>query len=59
VQGQEPRRRDHQLLPRLGASDDQTLAAGMLRTAGLGNIRTTTMRAFRAEEMKSVIGKQQ
>jgi uncharacterized protein with GYD domain len=38
------------------APDDQTLAAAMLRTAGLGNIRTTTMRAFRSEEMRSVIG---
>jgi uncharacterized protein with GYD domain len=47
----------HDMVSIVEAPDDQTLAAAMLRTAGLGNIRTTTMRAFRAEEMKSVIGK--
>jgi uncharacterized protein with GYD domain len=39
------------------APDDRTLAAALLSAAGLGNIRTTTLRAFRAEEMRSVIGK--
>ena len=37
------------------APDDQTLAAGLLAVAGQGNIRTTTLRAFNADEMKGVI----
>jgi uncharacterized protein with GYD domain len=47
----------HDMVSIVEAPDDQTLAAAMLRAAGLGNIRTTTMRAFRSDEMKSVIGK--
>ena len=39
------------------APDDQTVTAALLSAAGLGNIRTTTQRAFRAEEMRSVIAK--
>jgi uncharacterized protein with GYD domain len=47
----------HDMVSIVEAPDDQTLAAAMLRASGLGNIRTTTLRAFRAEEMRSVIGK--
>jgi uncharacterized protein with GYD domain len=46
----------HDMVSIVEAPDDETLAAVLLRTATLGNIRTTTMRAFRAEEMRSVIG---
>jgi uncharacterized protein with GYD domain len=47
----------HDMISIVEAPDDQTLAAAMLRAAGQGNIRTTTLRAFRAEEMRSVIDK--
>jgi uncharacterized protein with GYD domain len=47
----------HDMVSIVEAPDDQTLAAAMLRAGGEGNIRTTTLRAFRAEEMRSVIGK--
>jgi uncharacterized protein with GYD domain len=39
------------------AADDETATAGMLRLASGGNVRTTTMRAFTAEEARSVIEK--
>ena len=39
------------------APDDETVAAAMLALAGQGNVRTTTMRAFRPEEMRGVIGR--
>jgi len=39
------------------APDDETATAALLATAGQGNIRTTTLRAFSASEMRSVIGK--
>jgi uncharacterized protein with GYD domain len=39
------------------APDDETMAAAMLALAGAGNIRTTTMRAFTADEMRRVIAK--
>jgi uncharacterized protein with GYD domain len=47
----------HDMVSIVEAPDDQTLAAAMLRVAGLGNVRTTTLRAFSAEEMRGVIGK--
>jgi uncharacterized protein with GYD domain len=39
------------------APDDEAATAALLTTAGFGNIRTTTMRAFNATEMRSVIAK--
>jgi uncharacterized protein with GYD domain len=39
------------------APDDQTLAAGLLAIASAGAIRTTTLRAFTADEMREVISK--
>jgi uncharacterized protein with GYD domain len=35
--------------------DDETAAAALLGIAAQGNIRSTTMRAFNADEMRSVI----
>jgi uncharacterized protein with GYD domain len=35
--------------------DDETATAALLSVAAQGNIRTTTMRAFDADEMRSVI----
>ena len=39
------------------APDDETLAAALLALAAQGNLRTTTLRAFTANEMKGVIAK--
>jgi uncharacterized protein with GYD domain len=47
----------HDIVAIVEASDDQTLAAGLLAVAGQGNIRTTTLRAFSADEMRGVISK--
>jgi uncharacterized protein with GYD domain len=47
----------HDLVGVVEAPDDQTLAAALLTVAGQGNIRTTTLRAFDADEMRSVITK--
>jgi uncharacterized protein with GYD domain len=35
--------------------DDETAAAALLGIAAQGNLRSTTMRAFNADEMRSVI----
>jgi hypothetical protein len=35
----------------------ESLAAALLAVAGQGNIRTTTLRAFTGEEMRTIIGK--
>jgi uncharacterized protein with GYD domain len=37
--------------------DDETATAALLRVGSLGNIRTNTLRVFRAEEMGSIIGR--
>jgi uncharacterized protein with GYD domain len=37
------------------APDDESATAALLATAGQGNIRTTTLRAFSADEMRNVI----
>jgi len=37
------------------AANDETATAALLSVAAQGNIRTTTMRAFSADEMRSVI----
>jgi uncharacterized protein with GYD domain len=47
----------HDIVSVIDAPDDQTLAAGLLAVAGQGNIRTTTLRAFTGDEMRSVIAK--
>jgi uncharacterized protein with GYD domain len=39
------------------AADDETASAGLLRLASQGNLRTTTMRAFSAEEARGVLEK--
>jgi uncharacterized protein with GYD domain len=36
-------------------SDDETATAVALQTGALGNIRTTTMKAFDAEQMNAII----
>ena len=39
------------------APDDETASAALLMLAGEGNLRTLTMRAFSADEMRGVVGK--
>src|SRR5919199_1271340 len=39
------------------APDEETLSAALLKLGGAGNLRTTTMRAFSADEMRGVIQK--
>jgi uncharacterized protein with GYD domain len=47
----------YDLIATLEAPDDETLAAALLALAAQGNLRTTTLRAFTADEMKGVIAK--
>jgi uncharacterized protein with GYD domain len=47
----------HDIVGVVEAPDDETLAAGLLAVAGQGNIRTTTLRAFSADEMRGVVSK--
>lgn len=37
--------------------DDETATAVLLQLGALGNIRTTTMKAFDAEQMRAIIGR--
>ncbi len=48
---------DHDQVSIVDAPDDETLAAAMLKLSSLGSFRTTTLRAFSADEMRSVIAK--
>jgi uncharacterized protein with GYD domain len=41
----------------LEAPDDESVTALLLSTGSLGNVRTTCMRAFNADELAKVIGK--
>jgi uncharacterized protein with GYD domain len=47
----------HDVVCFLEAPDDETLAAALLGVASLGNVRTTTMRAFTLDEMRAVLSK--
>jgi uncharacterized protein with GYD domain len=47
----------YDLVATFEAPDEETLAAALLALAAQGNLRTTTMRAFTAEEMRGVIAK--
>jgi uncharacterized protein with GYD domain len=47
----------HDMVSIVEAPDDQTLAAALLSVAGQGNLRTTTLRAFSADEMRGVVSK--
>lgn len=48
---------NHDIVAVLEAPDGETLAAALLAVASQGNIRTTTLRALSAEEMRGVIEK--
>ncbi len=45
----------HDVVAILEAPDDESVSAALLALAGAGNLRTTTMRAFTADEMRGVI----
>jgi uncharacterized protein with GYD domain len=45
----------HDIVAILEAPDDESVAAGLLAVAAQGNIRSQTMRAFSADEMRGVI----
>ena|SRR5689334_14201161 len=45
----------HDMVTIVDAPDDETLSSLLLSNVSLGNFRTTTLRAFSAEEMRSVI----
>ena len=47
----------HDSVAVIEAPDDQTVAAALLAVAGAGSIRTTTLRAFTADEMRDVVSK--
>jgi uncharacterized protein with GYD domain len=47
----------HDSVSIVDAPDDQTLAAALLTVAGARSVRTTTLRAFTADEMRDVIGR--
>jgi uncharacterized protein with GYD domain len=48
---------EHDIVGIADAPDDETLAAALLMLASQGNVRTTTLRAFSADEMRGVIAK--
>ena len=47
----------HDIVAVVDAPDDEALAAGLLAVGAQGNIRTTTLRAFTRDEMRSIISK--
>jgi uncharacterized protein with GYD domain len=47
----------YDLIATFEAPDEETLAAALLTLAAQGNLRATTLRAFTAAEMRSVIAK--
>ncbi len=47
----------HDIVSIVEARDGETLAAALLMLASQGNVRTTTLRALTADEMRGVIAK--
>ena len=47
----------HDIVSVVDAPDGETLAAALLKLSSAGNLRTTTLRAFNAEEMRGIIAK--
>jgi uncharacterized protein with GYD domain len=47
----------HDLVTVVDAPDSETLAAALLKLGSQGNLRTTTLRALSADEMRRVIAK--
>ncbi len=47
---------EHDILGIFEAPDEESMSAFLLELGSLGNVRSTTMRAFDREEMASIIG---
>lgn len=47
----------HDLVAVVSATDGETLAAALLRLAGSGNVRSTTLRAFDEAEFGGILSK--
>ena len=47
----------HDIVAILEAPDDESATAFLLQVGSLGNIRTTTLRAYTREEMSSILGR--
>jgi uncharacterized protein with GYD domain len=47
----------HDMVSVITAPDEQAMVAYTLAVARLGNLRTTTMRAWSADEMREIIGR--
>jgi uncharacterized protein with GYD domain len=47
----------HDIVGLVDAPDDEALAAALLTVAGSGNVRSTTLRAFTADEMRGVLSR--
>ncbi|MEU6593528.1 GYD domain-containing protein [Streptomyces sp. NPDC046881] len=47
----------YDLVAIIEAPDDETATAALLQLGGVGNVRTTTLRAFGREEMERIIAK--
>lgn len=47
----------YDIVTAIEAPDDQTAMAALLAVAGLGNVRTETLRAFDESEMQSILQK--
>ncbi len=47
----------HDIVGVMTAPDGETLAAALLRLAGQGNVRTTTLRAFDEAEFGAIVGR--
>jgi uncharacterized protein with GYD domain len=48
---------EHDILGTFEAPDEESMSAFLLELGSLGNVRSTTMRAFDREEMASIIGR--
>jgi uncharacterized protein with GYD domain len=48
---------NHDIVSIVEAPDGETLAAALLKLGSQGNLRTTTLRALSADEMRGVIAK--
>src|ERR1700726_828364 len=47
----------HDIVAVIDAPDGEALAAALLKLSSAGNLRTTTLRAFSADEMRGIIAK--
>lgn len=47
----------HDMVSVIDAPDDEAMAAYILAVARSGNLRTTTLRAWNADEMREIVGR--